>query len=289
MERKLDDVEEGRCSWIEFLRDFYGDFKVVMEKAEAEMDRVQKPLEELDEKCPECGRNLVIRNGRYGRFISCSGFPECRYGRSFVNKTGALCPVCHGDLVERKTRQKKRIFYGCNNYPTCNFAIWERPVPEPCPHCGGLMVIPKPGQDPVCYQEVVAVERGTEEKPQQNGQEKARRTTRKRGAAGEPSAAAPKTSPRSSTATRKKKADAETETVAGEGRSGTATATKKTSTRAAAGNKATTSATSKRTSSAKKATLASSARTTDSSPTRRKNNGVAQETPLAGRRTKAAK
>ena len=142
MERKLDDVEEGRQSWTEFLHGFYGDFKVSMEKAEAEMDRVQKPVEEIDERCPDCGRNLVIRTGRFGRFISCSGFPECRYRRSFVNKTGALCPQCGGDLVERKTKQKKRIFYGCSNYPTCNFAIWERPVPDPCPNCGGLMVIP---------------------------------------------------------------------------------------------------------------------------------------------------
>ncbi len=168
MERKLDDVEEGRQSWTEFLHGFYGDFKVSMEKAEAEMDRVQKPVEEIDERCPDCGRNLVIRTGRFGRFISCSGFPECRYRRSFVNKTGALCPQCGGDLVERKTKQKKRIFYGCNNYPTCNFAIWERPVPDPCPNCGGLMVIPRAGQDPVCYTEVVALQRTAEEKPHQN-------------------------------------------------------------------------------------------------------------------------
>jgi len=169
MERKLDDVEEGRQSWTEFLHGFYGDFKVSMEKAEAEMDRVQKPVEEIDERCPECGRNLVIRTGRFGRFISCSGFPECRYRRSFVNKTGALCPQCGGDLVERKTKQKKRIFYGCSNYPTCNFAIWERPAPDPCPKCGGLMVIPRAGQDPVCYTEVAALQRIAEEKPQQNG------------------------------------------------------------------------------------------------------------------------
>src|SRR5579859_2790282 len=155
MERKLDDVEEGRQSWKEFLHHFYGEFKVTMEKAEAEMNRVQKPVEELDETCPECGRNLLIRTGRFGRFISCSGFPECRYGRSVVTKTGALCPNCGGDLVERKTKQKKRIFYGCNNYPTCNFAIWEKPVPELCPNCGGLMVVPRVGANPACYQEVI--------------------------------------------------------------------------------------------------------------------------------------
>lgn len=179
MERKLDEVEEGRQSWTEFLHSFYGDFKVAMDKAEAEMDRVQKPVEEIDEVCPECGRNLVIRTGRFGRFISCSGFPECRYRRSFVNKTGALCPVCGGDLVERKTKQKKRIFYGCSNYPACNFAIWEKPVPELCPTCGGLMVVPRVGQDPVCYQEVIAAQRSAEEKPQQNGAA-VRRASRRR-------------------------------------------------------------------------------------------------------------
>ena len=179
MERKLDEVEEGRQSWIEFLRSFYGDFKVTMEKAEAEMDRVQKPVETIDKLCPECGRNLVIRTGRFGRFISCSGFPECRYRRSVVNKTGALCPVCQGDLVERKTKQKKRIFYGCNNYPTCNFAIWEKPVPELCPDCGGLMIVPRAGQNPVCYQEFVAQQGVDREKPGLNGAS-TRKSTRKK-------------------------------------------------------------------------------------------------------------
>jgi len=204
MERKLDNVEEGRQSWTEFLHSFYGDFKVIMEKAEAEMDRVQKPVEEVDERCPDCGRNLIIRTGRFGRFISCSGFPECRYRRSFVTKTGALCPQCGGDLVERKTRQKSRIFYGCNNYPACNFAIWERPVPDPCPNCGGLMVVPRVGQDPVCYNEVVAVQRTAEEKPQQDGTTTRRVTRKKAAAEGEKAAPAkPKTTRRGSTTTRK--------------------------------------------------------------------------------------
>jgi DNA topoisomerase I len=177
MERKLDAVEEGRQSWTEFLRSFYGDFKATMVKAEAEMNRVQKPVEEMDEPCPDCGRNLVIRTGRFGRFISCSGFPECRYRRSVVNKTGALCPNCGGDLVERKTRQKKRIFYGCNNYPTCNFAIWEKPAPDPCPTCNGLMVVSKSGHDPVCYREVIEPQRKNEEKPHQTSETTTTRRT----------------------------------------------------------------------------------------------------------------
>lgn len=205
MERKLDDVEEGRQSWKEFLHQFYGDFKVTMEKAEAEMNRVQKPVEELDEACPECGRNLLIRTGRFGRFISCSGFPECRYGRSVVTKTGALCPNCGGDLVERKTKQKKRIFYGCNNYPTCNFAIWEKPVPELCPNCNGLMVIPRVGADPVCYQEVVVPRRSTEEKPHQMGttpRRSARKASTDEGAAFEKISDKPKSATKTRTTRR---------------------------------------------------------------------------------------
>ncbi|HYK86055.1 MAG TPA: type I DNA topoisomerase [Ktedonobacteraceae bacterium] len=216
MERKLDEVEEGRLSWTEFLHAFYGGFKVSMDKAEAEMNRVQKPVEEMEELCPECGRNLVIRTGRFGRFISCSGFPECRYRRSFMNKTGALCPECGGDLVERKTKQKKRIFYGCSNYPTCNFAIWERPVADVCPHCGGLMVVPKAGQEPVCYAEVIAVQRNEEAKPQQDG-ESPKRTTRRKTTttAGEGGEVEPKTTrtrrTTSTTTTRRKAASASSE------------------------------------------------------------------------------
>lgn len=239
MERKLDNVEEGRQSWTEFLRSFYGDFKVTMDKAEAEMNRVQKPVEEIDEVCPECGRNLVIRTGRFGRFISCSGFPECRYRRSFVNKTGAFCPLCQGELVERKTKQKGRIFYGCSNYPTCNFAIWEKPVPELCSKCGGLMVVPRVGQDPVCYNEVIAVQRDAAEKPKQDGTA-TRRVARKKASSKVGSKlvpAAPSTNRRTSTAVKK--------TAAGKTRAGTKKATgpsraKSIASRSATSKKATT-------------------------------------------------
>jgi len=223
MERKLDAVEEGRQSWKEFLSSFYGDFKVTLKKAEAEMDRVQKPVEELDETCPDCGRNLVIRTGRFGRFISCSGFPECSYRRSVVNKTGALCPECGSDLVERKTRQKKRIFYGCNNYPACNFAIWEKPIPDPCPQCGGLMVVPKPNQDPVCYREVIVPQRAKEreERPHQAGEAKtaekkpaARKTTSTRARASTATSAKKATTTRKTAASTAKKSTAKKATTA---------------------------------------------------------------------------
>ena len=204
MERRLDDVEEGRQSWTEFLHGFYGDFKETMKKAEAEMNCVEKPVEETDEVCPDCGRNLVIRRGRFGRFISCSGFPECSYSRSMMTKTGALCPNCGGDLVERKTRQKKRIFYGCSNYPTCTFAVWERPVADPCPKCGGLMVVPRPGQDPICYQEVIVPQRGSEEQPKQSD-ESGQRTSRRKPAAAENGATAGETTARAPRARTTKK------------------------------------------------------------------------------------
>ncbi len=207
MERKLDDVEDGRRSWIEFLHGFYGDFKTSMDKAEAEMNRVQKPVEETDELCPECGNKLVIRTGRFGRFLSCSTFPECNYRRSFVNKTGALCPVCNNDLVERKTKQKKRVFYGCMNYPTCTFAVWEQPVPDLCPNCGGLMVIPKPGEKPVCYQEVIVPQRATETKrdeEKKSARAAHKKTVQENGTEEVFDVLAPKTATRRTTTTRKK-------------------------------------------------------------------------------------
>lgn len=212
MERKLDDVEEGRRSWIEFLHGFYGDFKLTMEKAEAEMNRVQKPVEETDEICPDCGNKLVVRTGRFGRFLSCSTFPECSYRRSFVNKTGALCPNCGGDLVERKTKQKKRVFYGCSNYPTCNFAVWEQPIADVCPNCGGLMVIPKPGQEAVCYNEVIVPQRAAAEaKAAQDGEKKSARPARKKavaetGAEEEYDVLVPKTTTHRTAPTTRKKA-----------------------------------------------------------------------------------
>jgi DNA topoisomerase I len=141
MEQRLDAVEQGAQGWTAFLKDFYAALRAQLERAETEMDKIQKPVEELDEKCPECGRPLVIRTGRFGRFISCSGFPECEYRRSVVVKTGALCPDCGGDLVERKGRKTGKVFWGCANYPACNFATWDRPLPAPCPECGGLLTL----------------------------------------------------------------------------------------------------------------------------------------------------
>jgi DNA topoisomerase-1 len=150
MERRLDAIEEGQSRWTEFLQDFYERLKGTLQIAEKEMDRVQKPTEELGEPCPQCGKPLLVRMGRFGRFISCSGFPECDYRRSFVQKTGAICPQCGGDLVERKSRGRGKIFFGCANYPTCNFATWNRPLPLPCPECHGLLTQANGAKEAIC-------------------------------------------------------------------------------------------------------------------------------------------
>lgn len=162
MEVRLDDVEEGKREWTSFLHEFYARLREALSVAEKEMDKVQKPTEELGEACPECGRPLLIRMGRFGRFISCSGFNDkenqCVYKRSIVNKTGAICPQCGGDLVERKSKGRGKIFFGCANYPTCTFAVWNRPLAVPCPECGGLLTQANGAKESVCYQCAATVE-----------------------------------------------------------------------------------------------------------------------------------
>ena len=141
MERRLDAVEGGEKEWTEFLKDFYAELRQQLDRAETEMDKVQKPVEEANEACPQCGKPLLIRSGRFGRFISCSGYPDCDFKKPFFIKTGATCPECGGELVERKSRKSAKIFYGCSNYPTCSYAVWDRPLPTPCPECGGLLTL----------------------------------------------------------------------------------------------------------------------------------------------------
>ncbi|HEX8982369.1 MAG TPA: type I DNA topoisomerase [Ktedonobacterales bacterium] len=152
MERKLDSVEEGKQGWTDFLADFYSELRTQLEKAEEEMGKVQKPVEELEEACPQCGKPLLLRTSRFGKFISCSGYPECSYKRAFVNKTGALCPKCGSDIVERRGRKTGKVFYGCSNYPTCDFVAWDRPLTAPCPECQGLLTQANGKDEAVCVQ-----------------------------------------------------------------------------------------------------------------------------------------
>lgn len=144
MEEELDEIARGETSRVEVLRDFYIPFQQALEAAER-LAKIELGKELLDEKCPDCGRPLMTRTGKYGQFVGCTGFPECRYTRPVAVSTGARCPQCGGDLVERRARRTKRVFYGCINYPACNFTVWERPLPEPCPRCGGLLVAARSG------------------------------------------------------------------------------------------------------------------------------------------------
>ena len=140
MEEDLDKIASGDEQWVESIRRFYTPFAEQVKKADAEMPEMKTGPEPIGRACPECGKELVIRWGRYGKFISCSGFPDCRHTEAWLEKIGVKCPKDGGDVVIRKTR-KGRVFYGCGNYPACDFTSWKLPIPTPCPACGGLLVI----------------------------------------------------------------------------------------------------------------------------------------------------
>ena len=138
MEENLDDIARGEKEWVPVLRDFYGPFQEALAAAAEEMPRV-KVEEATEEICDLCSRPMVIKTSRFGRFLACSGFPECRGKKPLLKKTGVACPDCKtGELVER--RGKGRTFYGCTSYPECTFAVGRRPLPERCPECAGLLV-----------------------------------------------------------------------------------------------------------------------------------------------------
>ena len=140
MEEDLDMIASGQAEWTEVMHEFYRPFAEDVKKAQAEMPVTKSGPEPIGRICPEDGGELVIRYGRFGKFISCANFPKCRYTEPWLEKIGVKCPKDGGDLVERKTR-KGRTFYGCANYPTCDFTSWKKPLANPCPKCGGLLVI----------------------------------------------------------------------------------------------------------------------------------------------------
>ncbi|MEX2030101.1 MAG: type I DNA topoisomerase [Anaerolineales bacterium] len=140
MEEELDEVADGERGWVDVIREFYTPFAVQMKQALENMPEVRAEPEVLDRACPLCGNPLLVRHGRYGKFIGCSTFPACRFTEPWLEKLGVRCPQDGGELVERRTR-KGRTFYGCANYPACDFTSWKRPIPEPCPTCGGVLVM----------------------------------------------------------------------------------------------------------------------------------------------------
>ena len=137
MEKKLDIIEAGKADWVQTIDDFYKGFAKSLEDAEKNMEGKRVKVEDIptDEICEKCGRPMVIKSGRYGKFVAYSGFPECRNAHPLVKDTGGICPECGGHMLVRKSA-KGRIYYGCSNYPKCNFMTWDEPVPEKCPQCG---------------------------------------------------------------------------------------------------------------------------------------------------------
>jgi DNA topoisomerase-1 len=140
MEQDLDMIASGQAEWVEVMNEFYEPFAKDVLKAQAEMPVTKSGPEPIGRQCPEDGGELVIRYGRFGKFISCANFPKCRYTEPWLEKIGVLCPQDGGELVERKTR-KGRTFYGCINYPNCDFTSWKKPLVRPCPNCNGLLVV----------------------------------------------------------------------------------------------------------------------------------------------------
>ena len=140
MEQQLDEIEEGKTEWTKTLAGFYGDFAKTLEAAEKNMEgtRVKLPEVETDVKCELCGKMMVIKEGRFGKFMACPGFPECRNTKKLVKETGGSCPICSKRVVSKKSK-KGRAFYGCEGYPECTFMTWDQPVKDQCPQCSATL------------------------------------------------------------------------------------------------------------------------------------------------------
>lgn len=165
MESKLDKVEEGEKEWVQVIREFYQPFEKTLVSAEEKVGKIEIQDEVSDVICELCGRNMVYKQGRFGKFLACPGFPQCRNTKAIVESTGIDCPKCSGELIVRKTK-KGRKFYGCNKYPECDFVSWDEPVKEKCPECGSLMVkkYTKKGIDYKCTNEACGFIKKEEDK-----------------------------------------------------------------------------------------------------------------------------
>lgn len=140
MENDLDAIEEGKTNWVETIRSFYDDFSKTLEKAKEETgnEKIVLKQDQTDEICDVCGKPMMVKHGRYGAFIACSGYPECKNIKKIVHEIGVKCPKCGGNVIMRKSK-RGRVFYGCGNYPNCNFISWDEPTNESCPNCGKML------------------------------------------------------------------------------------------------------------------------------------------------------
>lgn len=139
MEKRLDDVEAGSVDWVKIISDFYAPFMKTLEKAEDEIGKIEIKDEVSDVKCEKCGRMMVYKMGRFGKFLACPGFPECRNAKPIVKETGVNCPKCGGKILIKKTKRGKD-YYGCEHNPECDFMVWDKPLNKKCPKCGSIML-----------------------------------------------------------------------------------------------------------------------------------------------------
>jgi len=145
MEEELDNIANDGQDWISIVKEFYAPLEKNLEKASEAIEKIKLPDEETDEVCPKCGKPMVVKIGRFGKFLACSGYPDCKSTKPYRIKTGAKCPDCGGDIIQRMSK-KRRMFYGCSNYPDCKFITNTKPLPQPCPECGGLLTAAKDEQ-----------------------------------------------------------------------------------------------------------------------------------------------
>ena len=140
LEEDLDDIANERKDWVKVVKDFYQPLEKDLEQAHEQVERVRLTPEITEEKCPKCGKPMAVKSGRFGKFLACTGYPDCKSTMTYQVKTGAACPECGKELVQRVSKKKRR-FYGCSGYPDCTYAIFQQPVSKPCPQCGKLMVV----------------------------------------------------------------------------------------------------------------------------------------------------
>lgn len=145
MEKQLDLIEEGKLEWRKVVGDFYAPFRQVLAKAEQEIGTIEIAEEVSEERCPKCGRQMVVKHGRYGKFLACPAFPECRSTKPYQEETGVSCPQCGGKIVVRRGK-KGRQFYGCSNYPNCTYTTWDKPTEKECPACQRERLVEKGGR-----------------------------------------------------------------------------------------------------------------------------------------------
>ena len=166
MENDLDEVEVGKVDYVDMLRKFYGDFSHTLDEAEKAMEgsRMKVPHEETDMVCELCGKKMVIKIGRFGKFLACSGFPECKNTKRIVQETGGLCPLCGGKVLEKKSKTGKK-YYGCEHNPKCSFMTWDEPLKEKCPQCGSSLFKKRGKAGKIyCAKEGCGYERGLKDK-----------------------------------------------------------------------------------------------------------------------------